>query len=305
MVSLLRILKLGLVNFWRNIGLSLAAILTISLTLVSLSTFIFVNIFTGTSSEALRNKIDVTINFKDSADEEAIHQIEKQIAQKLNVVVYYISKEEALRNFQARATIRENIRQLITSENNPLPRGLKIRTSQSEIFNEIDQLIKQPQYAPLIDSSSYEDNKLLIERIDKGTNLVQKIGLILTLVFVLIAVMVIFNTVRMTVSSRAQEIEIMRLVGASDSFIRVPFLLEGGLYGLVGALLSLGIIVLGVYYFDRIALQYFSDFIGLFQTTLLKVFQMRLWEIIFVVIGAGIVLGITSSWLSVRRHIRI
>lgn len=305
MVPVIRILKLGLTNFWRNLGLSLAAILTIALTLISLSTFVFINIFTTTSSKALRNKIDVTINFKDSTAEDLIRQIEKQISQNPNVVVDYISKEEALKNFQARATIREKIRQLITPENNPLPRGLKIRTSDSAILAQIDQLIKQPQYAQLIDSSSYEDNKLLIERIDKGTALVQKIGLILTLVFVVVAVLVIFNTVRMTVASRSQEIEIMRLVGASDSFIRVPFLIEGGLYGVVGALLSLGAISLGVYELDRISLQYFSNFIGLFQTTLLKVFEMRLLEIILIVIGAGLVLGMTSSWLSVRRFIRI
>ena len=239
MLRIQRIIKAAFLSFFRNGWLSLTATLILTLALLSVGASLVISLSTNKIVKDLKDKVDIVVNFKDEASESLIQQLKSDLMVRSNIQsVRYISKEDALREFKSRATVKTEVRELVTPDDNPLPRGLQIQSVDFDEYAYVAELIKKPAYASYVDSSSYEDNKLLIENISNGTKFVERLGLVLSLFFIVISMLVVFNTVKLAVSFKSKEIEIMRLVGASDSFVRVPFLIEGFLYGLFATVIS-------------------------------------------------------------------
>lgn len=273
----------------------------ISLTLITLSSFLTLNVFASVASEKLKDKVDVTINFKDSAPEELIQDFQQQLSQTSGISVSYISKEEAMEVFRSRSGIRQNIRELVTAENNPLPRGLRVKSADLAFLDQVNMLVQAPKFVAYIDSSNYEDNKVIIDKINNATRFIRQLGIVATILFIIISVIVVFNAVRLAVESRKEEIEIMRLVGASETYVRTPFLVEGSLYGFIGIIVSLAVLIGAALYLTGALAGYFSDL----DINIAHFFTKYLWQVIVVEIVVAVVLCITCSWLSVRKHIKI
>lgn len=296
-----RITGLGLVNAWRNRWLSIPAIFIITLTLTMMGTFIALSIFANATSEALKDKVTVQVDFNDSATEADIQGLQKALSAQAGVIATYISKEDALADFKSRSDIKQSTRDIVSKENNPLPRGLRIRSLELDDLTGVEAIVKQAKYKPIIYNFSYEDNKLLIERINSGTKFIKKSAAILTGVFVLVAILVTLNTIQMAIYSRKDEIEIMRLVGASQAYVRVPFYLEGALYGLISAILSFVLVYFGAKYFSSISMNYLRGM----DLDVYKIFMGYFWEILLAQVATGIILGVVCSSVSIRKYVRI
>ena len=164
MLRIQRIIKAAFLSFFRNGWLSLAATLILTLALLSVGASLVISLSTNKIVKDLKDKVDIVVNFKDEASESLIQQLKSDLMVRSNIQsVRYISKEDALREFKSRATVKTEVRELVTPDDNPLPRGLQIQSVDFDEYAYVAELIKKPAYASYVDSSSYEDNKLLIE----------------------------------------------------------------------------------------------------------------------------------------------
>lgn len=292
--------KLGFTNFWRNRWLSLAAILIMSLTLIIISVFVIFNVVIDTTTKAIKDKIDLAVYFNDEATELQITELNDQIISRGDIKsVEYITKEQAFMRWQNLKT-SDKIKNLISAEDNPLPRSLEIKTTDPERMDSIASFVALDQFKPIVRSISYQKNKEIIQKLINITKFSSRIGWAFSIIFIAIAVLVILNTIRLTIFTRKDEIEIMRLVGASDSFIRVPFLVEGALYGIFAAVFTVILIGLGL----NLVAPLISRYLGEVSLNLQTFYWHYLGLIILAELALGVLISTICSMVSIRRHLK-
>lgn len=302
-ITISRITKLGLTNFWRNRWLSLASTLIMTLTLLIITMFVVLTIVIGKTTDRIKSKMDVSIYFKDSATTEEITDVQTSLASRGDVKeVKYISKEEALQIWNE-SQKNERIKELIKPEDNPLPRSLEIKATDPSKLQDIASYIENNQtIQPLVHKVSYEDNKEVIDRLLAITSFVKKLGGIMSITFIIVSILVILNTIRLAIYSRKDEIEIMRLVGASDRFIRVPFIVEGLMYGILASLLAYILMWAGIGLVVPLTNRYLS---GTTTVTMTDFFLSRFFLLFFMQFLVGILIGVACSLISIRKYLKI
>lgn len=299
LVSFYRITKTAFISLWRNRWLSLAATLIMVLTLITVSFFLSLLIVTNKTTQTLREKADMTVYFNDATTNDQIFATQNILISRSDVKnVKYVSKEQALVEWQGRAG-NEEIRDVITASDNPLPRSLQIKTLVPEDLEKVNTYLSGEEYKPLIKKISYEVNKNLIDRLVKITRLVKIVGYSLSFLFVLVSILIILNTIRLTIFARSAEIEIMKLVGASDWYVRGPFIIEGISYGILGAVFSSIIL----YFFSKFSIPAAGRFLELpdFNNSYLGI---SIVLIIFLQFVIGILLGGLCSVLAIKKHLK-
>ncbi|PIP21824.1 MAG: hypothetical protein COX39_00815 [Candidatus Nealsonbacteria bacterium CG23_combo_of_CG06-09_8_20_14_all_40_13] len=298
-VTLERILKLGLTNFWRNRWLSLAATFVMTITLLTISIFTILNLVIQATSESVKSKIDMTVSFYDNVEEEKIQSLETALATMAVVKsTHYIDKDEALSIWQT-LPIKDRTKQLVTKDSNPLPRSLQIKAYNPEDLSKVAEFFDN--YKPLISRISYENNKDIIQRLINITKFIKQIGWIISLIFITISVLIILNTIRLTIFTRKDEIEIMKLVGASDFFVRIPFIIEGALYGILASILSTFLLYLAIHFISPMV----SSYLGTVAFDLNLFFGLNFWRIFLLQLGAGSFIGIACSLFSAHRYLKV
>lgn len=249
----------------------------------------------------LQEKIDISAYFKSEATEDQVLKIKSDVSALPEVdSVIYISRDQALTDFKARHAqdqlIQDSLSQL---DSNPLAASLNIKTRDSSQYASIAKFLEKGPLSAVIDKISFYENRGVIERIESISDGVKSWGLGMTLVLALIAVLVTFNTIRLTIYNQKQEIEIMRLVGASNWHIRGPYLVEGGLYGLFASVFALALFYPSVYLVsDKVAS--FVPAVNLFSY-----FLTGLPQVVLMVVGLGVVLGMISSSIAIRKHLKV
>lgn len=301
-VSILRAVHAGFVHFWRNIWLSLAATAVMVLTLVMLAVLLMVTVLGQNVLESIESKVDLTVFMADSASETAVLAVKADIEGREDITsVTYISKEQALVAFRERHRDNPLIAQALNElADNPLQPILVIRAVKPEAYEQINEALKSPKYEPFIARVSYEDNRPVIARLTSVIQTTRRIGLGLTITLAIIAVLVTFNTIRLAIYGYHEEIEIMRLVGASPWFIKGPFIIEGILAGGVAAGFTLTFLYPLLRIMSPSLGSYFSD--GRFQ--LYAWALQNAWLVVGVVGGAGVILGVVSSLIAVQRYLK-
>ena len=301
MVTVGRIFKAGLRNFMRNAWLSTAAtaVMTVTLTIV-LSSFIANNALTATI-KGIVNKIDVSIYLKDSATKEQIDQLQDRLAKVDNVAsVRYVSKLDALERYREQNKNNKKLLEAVTEEDNPLPASLEVKAKDPKKLEPIEQVVNERDVKPLVSEFSYEgDRKATIDRIISASNFIRTAGLVSSIIFVIISILIIFNTIRMAIFTRREEIEIMKLVGATKWFIRGPFLFEAGLYGAIAAVLAMlmcySLVVAGG---PRLATYIDVD-------SVIALFKNNPITILLAELAIGVMIGVTSSLLAMARYLKL
>jgi cell division transport system permease protein len=297
-----RIIKLGLTNFWRNRWLSFASTLIMSLTLLVISIFVILTLVIGKTTDSIKSKMDISVYFNDSANMEQIVNLQQKVAGRTDVrEVVYVSKEEALAIFRNQQQ-GKRVSEYIKPEENPLPRSLEIKAQAAESLKDIAQYLDQAEFKNIVQNISYQENKKIIERLIAITSFVKELGLLLSLTFVIISVLVVFNTIRLTIFSRKDEIEIMRLVGASDIFVKVPFIVEGLLYGILATFISSGLLWAGVVVIAPRIEQYLGSSVSSRMTSF---FYDHFLIIISLELLVGSTISIVCSLISIRKHLRV
>jgi len=241
--SLARIVKSGFVSFWRSIWLSLATIFVMVLALFTLTGLALLVRSADYLLATLQDKVDISVYMLPETTEARMLRMKEQLMLLSEVKdVEYISRDEALRRFRERhkenQVIMESLDEL---GENPLEASLNIRAREAAQFDAIAAFLENESYKPYIDKINYSQNREAIQKLASITKAVRRGGVAAVAVLAAIAVLVAFNTIRMAIYAMREEIGIMRLVGASNWYIRGPFLVSGVLYGIIASTITLGI----------------------------------------------------------------
>lgn len=305
-VGFLRASRLGLVNFWRNRWLSLAATLVVMLMLFTISVFAVQSVVIYRTTANLEQKIELAVFFEESATEDQIQALKQVLQNRLDVAdVTYVSKEEAYQIFQRRPG-SEHIKQLVTPEDNPLPQSLKIRATDPSHLPTISALFDRSDYHDIVRRKSDDDDaqKRLIQNLAETARLTRRNGLILSGIFFVIAVLMVFNTARIVVRAREDEIEIMRLVGSTEAFIRWPFILEGLLYGVIGAGAATAMLYVFLAY-DLASATPLISITGILGSDMLGFFLQSFWFILAGQLLLGIVVSVLATAAAIQRLVKL
>jgi cell division transport system permease protein len=278
-------------GFWRNAVMSLAATATMVLMLLLLAGFWIIQTGLLAGLQFTEQKVEVVGYLQPNAQANQIEALEAQLEAMPEVAsVTYVSRETALENFRASmaAQGRDDLTRYLDS--NPLYASLEVKLVDPGNVRAVgDALRADPNIRNVI---NIED---LVERVLTVTSILRTAGTVVLVSVGIIVLFIIVNTIRLAVVARAEEIEIMRLVGASDAFIRWPFVFEGAFVGLLGALLALGVLAA------------VADPIGGFMVEFFRVLPLQFGsltrDLIALVLGAGLGLGVLGSWLSVRTYL--
>jgi cell division transport system permease protein len=299
LTTLIRIIKSGWLSFWRNKWLSSAAISMMSLAIFSITSLLLINVLINSLTANLEDKIDISVYFNLDTPEEKILETRNDLV-KLDVVrsVEYVSTEEALKRFKEKHKDNQVLMQSLEElETNPLEASLNIKAQQASQYEAIANFFNQEKYQEIIDKINYLENKAVIARLSSITRTIRQVGFIVLLILAGLAVLVTFNTIRLTIYSARKEIKVMKLVGASNWFVRGPFIIEGALYGVIAALIALFVLYPLLWYLSPKITAYLpgTDLFYFFQKNFLTLF---LFQMII-----GIVLGTISSLVAIRRYL--
>ncbi len=295
-----RILHYGFQAFWRNAWPSAATVAIMSLALLMVSGLYLFNVATNAAVDSIQEKIDISVYFKSTAPEDEILNIKQSLESLAEVkTVEYVSRDRALQIFKEAHKDDPTITQAVAELNdNPLVASLNVKARRPDQYASIAGYLSAPNLTRFVDNLSYSKNQVVIDRLTKIINNVNRGGLALSIVFALVAGLVVFNTIRLAIYSSRDEIGIMRAVGASNSFVRGPFIVEGLIAAAIAAFVST-IIVLPAAYVISPYLSVFIPGLNVFRhvtSNLLTLFFMQLLFVGFI--------GSLSSFVAVRRYLK-
>jgi len=295
---------MGFVNFWRNSWLSLTTTAIVTLTMLVISALVILSFLGNITLDSIQDKIDISVYFKTSVSEKEILVVKERLENLSEVKgVEYVSREQALERFKKEHQDDALVLDSLKGDDNPLPASLEIKAENPGQYELITQALEDPFYKPLIaeDGISYYQNKAKIDRLASITTFMRRMGLGVSLGFIVIALLVVFNSIRVTIYTRREEIEIMKLVGASNWYIRWPFVLEGVMYGVFAMVISFLVVIPLVYYLSPQVLNYLGgEESGLISSFWRSILVLGIFQ--FVV---GILIGTLSSLLAIRRHLKV
>lgn len=301
-----RIFLGGCINFVRNAWLSVAAMAVMVVTLsIVLFSFIANATFSHTIQE-IRDKIDISVYLKDDVTEEKRNELTQELGTLENVrSVEYVSKEQALQDYIEINKDNIDLQLAISQTENPLPASLRIKLYNPDFIDDIKNFLDRPDIQELqSDETSYEgDRKEAIDKIAKATTFIRQAGIAGVVIFALISVLIIFNTIQMAIFNRRDELSIMRLLGASRAYIRGPFLIESMLIGIFSAIIAIALIQ-GIFSIAASTLD--ASSFGLLDITFSsRYFEEHLLSIVGSTIGMGIIIGLGSSFVATGRYLKI
>ncbi len=296
-----RIIKAGFINFRRGGSVSFAAVLIVTITLAVITFIILMQAVLFFSLNVIKDKVDVTIYFNVGASEDKIMSVENSIKKLPEVAdVSYSSADDNLKAFRERhSNDYSTIAALDEIGTNPLGATLNIKTKEISQYESIANFLKSDNALVsgsdnIIDHASY--NKLVIDRLNTIITGAQRLGFLVTLILIIISVIITFNTIRLTIYISKEEIGVMRLVGASKMRVRGPFMIEGVIYGIIATLATLLVFWPITAWFGHTM----TDFFGL---NLYTYYFSNFFQIFAIILISGILLGVISSFLAVRKYL--
>lgn len=300
-----RIVRWGLINFYRNTVVSIASVLMMTVTLTVIGIIIFLNAVLGFSLAQIANKVDVNVYFYPNIPEAQVLQVEQNLQQLPEVAsVEYVSQDQALSDFRMRhASDYLTLQALDELGSNPLGATLNIRAKDSgqyeSIAGNLDQYTTISNGAtPIIEKVNYAQNKTIIQRLNSIIHSVQTLGLAITAFFIVISILITFNTIRLAIYMSRDEIATMRMVGAENKYIQGPFMVEGIVYGITSAILTLVLFVPITYWMTAHTQTFFG---GL---SLFKYYDDNFFQFLVILLVVGILLGMISAWFAIRKYLK-
>lgn len=304
--KLKRTFRAGLTNFWRNGFVSLSSLVVMFITLFMISSLIFMSAILSYSLQEIKDKVDINVYFTIKATEADIFSLKKSIETIGEVAtVTYTSREEALANFKERHKDDSlTLEALAELGENPLTASLSIKAKEPSQYEGIAKFLGSEDFLSggsnsIIEKVNYYQNKVVIDKLTSITSAANTVGFWVAIIFLIISIIITFNTIRLAIFISKDEISVMRLVGASGRYVKGPFVVSGILYGLVSATLVM-IVFFGLTYW--IGNMSKSFFIGL---DLFAFYLKNFGQIFLIIYGSGIALGAVSSYLAVRRYLKI
>jgi len=304
-IDIYRAFKFAWQSFWRNFWLSIVTISIITLALISVSLLLSFNLITANVMDVVQSKTEIYIDLTEQAKTAQVEFLVSELNKVPDIKeVVYVTPEQTLERFMS--TYEDNdlvIQSLETLDINPFTGSLKIKVEEIDQFPVLLEKISKPEYSEIleIDNAEFYQARDLIGAISSYSEKVEKLGFGASLFFVLISVIVVFNTIQMGIYSHREEIGIMKLVGASNWFVRAPFLIEAILYSLVAI-----IIVLILFYpLASIVQPHLDNFLGEYTLDLVHSINSNIWLVLAMEIGVAMFITIVSSILATRRYLKV
>ncbi|MGN7359337.1 permease-like cell division protein FtsX [Paenibacillus sp. SAF-054] len=300
--TFLRHLREGAKNVFRNGWMSVASIVSIIVSLFILGVFILLVLNVNAVADKADKQVQIRTYLNLNVDQKLRETVQKEIAAMPEVSkIDFISKEKGLDDFrESMGDEGKDLLEGFDKDNNPLPDAFKIEvyepTTVPFVAKKIEALNTSHTDQQPIMKVKY--GKGTIETLFKVTRAVRNIGFIFVAGLGLMSMFLISNTIRVTILARRREIGIMKLVGATNAFIRWPFFVEGTLIGLIGSVVTVLVLFFG---YDRLVSSVGSD-ISL-QMSLLPVSEMWQWGVLLLILG--VLIGMWGTTLSIRKFLKV
>lgn len=306
-LSTKRVFKSGLQSFVRNGFVSVSSVLVMTITLFIITSFIILAGCLNYSLEQVKNKVDVNVYFVTTASEPEVLIVKKSLEALPEVAsIEYISRDQALQNFkdkhQGDQLILQSIDQL---GDNPLGATLNIKAKDpsqyagiAKYLDSISSGAVSSNESNIIYKFNYAQNKVIIDRLTNIINSANKVGMWFAIIFIFISMVVTFNTIKLTIFMARDEISVMRLVGASNMYVKGPFIVNGLLYGVISSVIILISVAIATFSINHYYGVYFIGF-NLFQY-----YIENFLRIFGIVLGSGVGLGVVSSYLATMKYLR-
>ena len=293
--------KESLHGFTRNLSTTLGSIVTIFLSLLIIGIFLVGGVVVNNVMSSVENEVGISAFISDDASQSDIDKVEDFIRGIDGVAsVDFTTKDQALENFKA--TSNSDIVDALDGQN-PLPASIEVELSDPKLVEDVASQIEQNSTFASIcgydsPSESLKYGQKSVAQLFQLTSYVRYIGIALIVLLIFIALVFINNTIRLAILARRKEIAIMRLVGASNGFIRGPFLMEGALHAIIGSLLAVGCLEL----LRTLALPKLQSALMFLN------FDLSLNTFLFiyaVLVGAGLLIGLLGSAFAMRRYLKV
>ncbi len=302
LLSLIRALKFSLQDISRNVWLSIVTITILLLAMFSINTLILTRAISDNAVRAVKEKVDLSLYLKSEALESKIFELKLKVNALDRVKsVRYISKQEALDSFREKNKNNPEILQaLFELGKNPLSPSLIISPSEVDVVPDLIEELKSLD-SNIIESRDFADNRMILEKIDNITKRIDDVGIFIIIVFIITSLLVIYNSIKVAVYTHKKEIEIMRLVGASNNFIYLPFLLSSIIYTLVASLIIISITfpLLGILqpYLEVFFVDYSINVISYFVNNFWSIFG---WQFLGITL-----INVLASYLAVKKYAKV
>ncbi|MCA9364460.1 MAG: ABC transporter permease [Candidatus Moranbacteria bacterium] len=300
LLKLTRTIQEGWNNFCRNGWLSVATILVMALSLYVVAITVLLGVSFSVISKNVQDRISISVYFNPDVSEEDLLGIKENLEEYREVrSVEFVSREQALQELLDGEEEDSTIKKAVDAAGgNPLFASLVVRAHDPNDYDMINSAIEESYFAEKISHINFERNKDVITRLRTMFQTARNVGLVTGIFFVALAIVITYNTVRITLYSRRQEFEVMRLVGASNVYVRMPSIVEGVLYGLAGAMAVM--ILLGVTFYVVSQLS-----IGTIpQGKIMSVYFQYFGLILLGLVTLGTTLGVISSYIAITRYLK-
>ena len=302
MLSLIRIIKFAFQDIVRNIGLSFMTIFILILMLLSINTLVVINVLTSEAVSSIKDQIDISIYFNHEASDEEIDEIKTYVNSFPEVLsIAYLNKDQVLENFKNEHKDSEDVMSALNElSENPLGSTIVVKTRDPRDYTKIITALSVPEYENIIEAKTFANSQKAIDRINIITNQVETFAIFLSALFAIIAFLIIFNTIRVAIYTHRSEISIKKLVGATNWFVRGPYVVES----LVFSVLSLGLSYLATFF----TLKFLDPFVAVVfnkEAILLSYYQNNFWEIVLLQFVLVFLITLVSSLLAMRRYLRV
>lgn len=300
-ILLKRIIKSGWSSFRHNSGLGIATVFIMVMTVSLATSLFFLKGITDYLVVSLQEKVDISVYFRQESPEEDILRAKDEIAKIPEVRdVEYISSQAALEKFKT--LHRDNqvlMESLIEVGENPMLAHLNIKAYEASQYAQVSSFLEKSSFNNLIEKINYHQAAGAIDRLFLITSAISVSGVVFSLILALVAILVTFNTIRLAIYNSKEEINVMRLVGADNWFIRGPFIIQGVLIGFFAVLITFLLFALALFFLGP-KLAIFAPGLNLFSY-----FLSNLWLLLLIQLVTGVGLGIVSSLIATRKYLKV
>lgn len=306
-IKIKRVIRAGFFSFWRNGFVSLSSILVMMVTLFVIGSTIFSGVVLRSTLDQIKDKVDINVYFVTGAAESDILSMKKKLEQlpEVKTPVVYVSRAEALEAFKKRHETDEfTLQALDELGENPLGAALNIKAKDPSQYEGIAQFLQGRNALSsggetIIDKVNFYQNKEAIDRLTKIINSANSLGFVLTILLIAISILITFNTLRLVIYMSRDEISVMRLVGASNRYIKGPFFVAGALYGFVSAIITLILFYPITLWLGSTTESFFVGF------NVFRYYASNFPQFFLVLVISGVAIGSISSYLAVRKYLRV
>lgn len=303
LVPAARVVKFAFQNFFRNAWMTVATVSVLVLTLVSLNMLLSMNVLGKVALSAVRSKIDVSVHFKPEVEDSRVQTVKIFLLSLPQVQdVQHLSAEEAMSRFKETYGGDEGIVEALGEVGeNPFGATLVVQARSLEEYPAVMTALDDPLYAGVIEAKDFDDRQSMISRVEAASKKMELFALAVSAAFGFIALLIVLNTIRVSIFARKEEIAIMRLVGASSAFIRAPFYVEAVLWSVVALAVCAAIVLPGFH----VAQPYLRNFFGTDSVDLLGFYSANAAAIIAAELGATVFMACLTTKMGTAKYLKI